>query len=162
MKWADLKIGDRLYYARPWRWRQDYDGKLAVVLATEPHKLSYNGQARPVDRGNDVLVELADDAGGNSYTYKTTVPLAHLRGPYDETLAEVRERQNQRNERSREESRQREQDRREARALLELLDRAEAAGFDVLIHANGRVDMSTETLTRLLDALPTATPDGAR
>jgi hypothetical protein len=151
MKRADLKVGDRLYYAQQWQWRDDYyEGKLAVVLATEN---------RPTTRGNGVFVELADAAGGNSYTYKTTVPLAHLRGPYDKTLAEVRERQKQRNERSREESRQREQDRREARALL---DRAEAAGFDVLIHANGRVDMSTETLTRLLDALPTATPDGAR
>lgn len=90
MKRSDLKVGDELFYAKPYEWSR-HCGSKTTVLAVEPygtHKFA-RGDARfhPSGKGGGVLVEIHQVGFGPR---KDVVPLGHLRGLYATVAAEMK------------------------------------------------------------------------
>jgi hypothetical protein len=101
MKRSELKVGDELYHARPADWRDGtagFPGRRVRVLSVGPHRtLTYSNEPIKTNAGNGVLVEVLDEQTGKPYTWRWgntgyVVQLAHLRGPWAETLAAVERR----------------------------------------------------------------------
>lgn len=80
MKRSDLKVGEAYYHDRSQKWADGdgYQTGKAIIV-------SLNG-----GRGDNPLVDLVvKNWRGEEVTTRTSVTLAHLRGPWDTTLAEV-------------------------------------------------------------------------
>lgn len=91
MRRADLRVGDRLYWApgRGWADRSD-DGCWgeAVVVSVEPHE-EVSGERRG-RKGDGVLVDLdVRPLAGDPYHRRRVVYLSALRGPYEAVKARV-------------------------------------------------------------------------
>lgn len=99
MKRSELKVGDHLYHAKPGNWQNDYVGHDAhvVVASVEPHTRESFGRRTPMKTrsGGGVLVKVVDNGRPESEWHETVVRIGDLRGPYEETLKEIRERQAQ-------------------------------------------------------------------
>lgn len=81
MKRSELKVGEAYYHDRGQKWAtgEGYQTGKAVVV-------SLTG-----GRNGGVIVDLTTKryGGGEDRTSRTSAALAHLRGPYEQTLAEV-------------------------------------------------------------------------
>jgi hypothetical protein len=160
MKRSELQVGDILFYARPVNWGGSHIPATAKVevLAVEPHRRKElnRREISQIDRGNGVLIAYV-----NSDCRTDVVQLAHLRGPYDEVVAQVR-RQAAVALAEREAARERAVQRRALAAENDtartaVTARAEAAGFIVRADYSDRVarivSVDYETLAALLDRI---------
>lgn len=87
MKRASLKVGDELYWAKPWEW-DNYYGKKVTVVSVEPYEWSrVYRKHMPRSNGNGVLVEF--DVPGDNRKRQDIAMLGHLRGPYETVTSEV-------------------------------------------------------------------------
>jgi len=88
MKRSELAVGAELYHAKPGTWQGNWMGEKVTVLHVEPYeffRITRAYRATPDGKGNGVHVKM--ESWG-----ETVVQLAHLRGPYVETLAAVERR----------------------------------------------------------------------
>lgn len=146
MKRSDIKVGEAYYYSR-WRdWAEPRwsgaDGKKAVVLSLDAHS------------ARDVKVEITETFYWTSKPniYKATVPITHLRGPYERTAAEVAEFVRKRDERRAAERAAQDAAADEAGAAY---GRAAALGFEAHLGGGNRIGwvaLRAADLQRLLDA----------
>lgn len=160
MKRSELKVGEAYYYDRSTAWEDARygEGRKAVVVDDKRYAIRkvtfgfrYDERYAESPKGNAVLVDVYSE--GSDKPSRTAVPAAHLRGPWEQTLAEVTAR--------RAASIEREAVRRSAET--ELHRRAEtaterAASLGVKVDARygygvheTRIELSVEEFERLLD-----------
>lgn len=150
MKRSDLKVGEAYYHDRSQKWASGdgwHTGKAVIV------------DLNPARQGG-VLADLTiKNWRGEESTTQTTVTLAHLRGPYEQTLAEV----TAANEKRVAQRRAADKAKRDAR------DRADAAvkrAADLGVRAHvsyqtvGDVELSAAELEKLLDLADIARAKG--
>lgn len=98
MKRSELTVGAELFHAKPGDWSRGQGSypKRVRVLAVEPYRaVDFGGAPRKTSTGNGVYVDvLNDDGSSQQFRWGTgyVVQLAHLRGPYAETVAALDER----------------------------------------------------------------------
>lgn len=153
MKRSEIEVGGSYYYDRSSNW-QLYDyGRRAVVVAEGAWKVDRMTWQRTapkpyqVDKGSGVLVDVYTH-DGDEHPTREVVPTAHLRGPYEETAAQVDEWITQRRIRENAEAAARSTAHMDARRAME---RAEALGFPVRTDGPNVV-LTADVLYRLLDA----------
>lgn len=163
MKRNEIKAGMELYYDRSTQWRDARygEGIKAVVVDDKRYRINTssfgfrNAPHTEDPKGTAVLVDLHRRWGGDEIRVeRKAVPVAHLRGPWEELHAEITARREERenaNERAEEKRRAL-----HARAAL-AKERAKTAGFnvDVSFGYGGKpthVEVSVEEFERLLSA----------
>lgn len=157
MKRSEINVGDELYYDRRRDWETSAYGQKAVIVDTAPYRIQKAswGWIRkdtysPNPKGNAVLVDLHSPGGKVA---RTAVPIAHLRGPYTETLAAVEKTAAQAKTAQAAESKARE----DAWAnASHVNDRARSAGIRSDLHRDWssapQISVSVEDFAKLLDA----------
>lgn len=157
MKRSELTVGAELFYAEPSAWKDNQvpagDGGYrlgkAKVLAIEPY--AYNAwrprgqEIEPASKGSGVLVEIAG--------HRRVVQLGHLRGPWEATLAEVKERHARDLERMARHQDEREQRAIQINAVVQRLADAGATSAHRTGYDSGSITVRAEELTALLDRL---------
>jgi len=148
MKRSELHVGDELYHATEWQWK-NHEGYKATVCSTEPYKESTWGRHYSVPKGPGVLVTM-----GNS-DYQRVVTLGSLRGPYEQIAAEVEVR------RAAAQLQEKEADQlykeRSAR-VTELIERATAQGITARVEDGSRsIVLSVSDFTKLIEHLDRTT-----
>ncbi len=146
MKRAELHVGDELFYATPYNWRQ-FRGTKAVVVAVEPYKANTFARNPFLDTtsGPGVLVDLDYHAGPR----RDVVSLAHLRGPYATVEAQMEAARERRVAEYRDAADQRAARQDAADAVVE---RAAAAGVRARTTQGGDlVELTPAALAALLD-----------
>lgn len=100
MKRADLKVGQAYWYSRGNDWlEREGAGQKCVVVDTGcwalPNYSMWSRDKEPhrANSGNGVLVDLANKSfdGKTETVRRTVVNLTQIRGPYEETLQQVKE-----------------------------------------------------------------------
>lgn len=161
MKRTELHVGDVLYHAAPRTWNSDYFGEKAVVVDVEPYKVSRWGRGDDryvkTDKGPGVLVELGPRGGR---PYRAVVTLAHLRGPYEAVVAEVKARAEAQRARVAEQVAKRNAVKTGAGAVAERARNAGFAPYGVL-QEGALIALAPDVLARLLDAAGVPQSDAA-
>lgn len=161
MKRSEIKPGDELYYdpATDWATRGYDYGRRAVVVDDERYKIIRRStwDRRPDSyvqdpKGTAVMVDLHNGADGDSI--RKAVPMAHLRGPWAETLAAVEAAARKKQADDAAQSKRLTDAWAAASTLVGL---AKAAGITTAeMRRNGRgmpvIEISTEEFAKLLDA----------
>jgi hypothetical protein len=147
MKRSDLVVGAELYCVDNTGWKHGYPGEKVTVLSVEPYATRKGFGWRPVDRhyktdkGTGVLIK-------GEYGRKV-VPLAFLRGPYEDGVKHEQER----NAATREQALQRAEARHREREERDAIT-ARAARVGVLVTWNGDgFQLSAEGLLAVLDRI---------
>lgn len=164
MKRSELKAGGEYYYDRHQDWAEAKygtgskavvvdDQRYAVRESTWGHRSSERWYPNP--KGTAVLVDLYWlDHNGKEKVERTAVPVAHLRGPWEQTQAAVDARVKALREREQAAVGRRQDGRKRAAGLVAL---AASLGLEIRFDVDYRtsdvtVAMSLDTATRLLDA----------
>jgi len=155
MKRADLKVDEAYYYNPHQDWHSStYGAYRAVVVAEGAWKVDRMTWQRTapkpyqVDKGSGVLVDVYTHDGDEHPTRKV-VPTAHMRGPYEETAAQVAEGIRLRREREQAERDARDDVRRNAKATIQ---RAQSMGIVAVMNGTN-IEVTAAVLERLLDAM---------
>lgn len=160
MKRSELTVGAELYYAERYDWGNNHpaDGTYAgwrlgkaTVLAVEPYAhetYGFGRRIRQTGRGNGVLVEIAG--------HQRLVQLANLRGPYEQTLAEVKERYARDQELAARQQDVREQRTARVNAVVKRLTAAGAPSAHRAGYDSGSIVVLADELVALLDRLDEA------
>lgn len=151
MKRSEIRVGGAYYYNRHTNWQSDnYGGKRIVVVADGLWKMSKFRPFTPkqVDKNGGLLVDMYPH-DGDEHPTREVVPAAHLRGPYEETAAQVAGWIAANRNRDQVEADKRSTAHTAARRVVE---RAEALGFPSRTDGPNVV-MSPDVLDRLLEAM---------
>jgi hypothetical protein len=161
VKRSEIKTGDVLYHDSSTRWQAYPGGTRVEVLDVEhrwrnvdPWRRSGREPFEKLathERGQGVLVEGPDAAGK---PMRMVVQPAHLRGPYDETLAHVQERRRVSREHDAQMKAAREyRQEREQR----IVDRAATLGIEAsrshVGYGDGRIEVEVDVFEAILDLL---------
>lgn len=164
MKRSELKVGDELYWAKPYDWKHDHTGKKVTVLHVEPYGRAEYGrrEIRPErdGKGSGVHVEVN---GFGVRDWKDVVRLGDLRGPWETTRDAVEARVEAKRQHENDERVRRNAERQTRTAIV---DRAKATGYGFALVAGdrmeGRVMTTVETLGLMLDRIETLTANVSR
>lgn len=151
MRRGDLVVGESYYHDRSTQWRWRGGGCRVVVLDTDPwtEGRDWRHEPRKTDRGNGVLVDMYyEDAPTRSVDRRCVVQLAHLRGPWEPTRAEVQRRVKERREAWRQESAAAAVD---AEVRQGLVRRARQLGLVGVVEHGQALHVSPADLALLLD-----------
>lgn len=160
MKRADLVVGETYWFARgnDWMERESSGMKLVIIDAgcwqlPDYSSWSRSREPRRSTGGNGVLADVTVQGYGpdaKETTKRTVVNLTQIRGPYEETLKQVREFSEARRKREKER-----QDKSDDLALKirEIITRAEALGIKARRGGwqSDEIVLSSTELTKLLD-----------
>jgi hypothetical protein len=148
VKRSELKVGEAYYYDRSNSWTKYGEGLKAVVVDDKRYALSkdnfsWERETYEEDpKGNLVLVDV-------HYRYTTRRELvltAHLRGPWEQTLAEVKA--------AAEDALAQRLD--NARLRAAIVERANASGIKITGSSNDAIELPIADFLRLLDAYESA------
>lgn len=167
MKRNEITIGAELYYDRSANWETTgYYASKAVVVDTERYKINrarwgYRSETTYTKdpKGNCVLVDLYDS--GSDKPRREPVPVAHLRGPYEQTKAAVQGIVAAAKER---ETAKREQERDLWNRAGVACERADTFGITAAprcaLSSDTRIEVSVADFERLLDMVAARVAEG--